>query len=492
MEHTDLDEHLDQEMQEAAEEEEDFSALFEASLKKVEKRVEPDTRVTGTVVSLGEEWTFVDMGRKSEGVIATQELLDEDGRPTIAVGDAITAYVVSTRDGETILSVRMTAAASREALEGAYRSGLPVEGVVASERKGGYQVMVFGKEAFCPFSQMDLRGVTDPEGYVGKRLVFRITAFENGGRNIVLSRRAILEEERQEKMAQLRDSFQVGDLISGPVTKLAPYGAFVDLGGVEGLIPMSELAWYRVSSASDVLSAGETVTVKILDLDWEKPKISLSLKETQEDPWARAVERYREGSVVTGQVTRLAPFGAFVQIEPGIEGLLHISSMGLGRRVSHPKEVVTEGEEIQVKVASVDATARRMGLEMSFASEEEGGQGGLQAGAILEGSVDAVKPYGAFLLLPGGRTGLLHVSEMAGDTTGDLRRKFPQGATVKVRVLKVDLDTGKISLSTKGIEEAEETLDFKTYQGEKVGSGSFGTMAALFQQAKKRQGSNRK
>jgi small subunit ribosomal protein S1 len=481
----------EEDMQNPAEaEEDDFSALFEASLKRVSKQVQTDSKVTGTVVSIGEEWAFVDIGGKSEGVIAAQELLDEDGKPSVAVGDAITAYVVSAGDGETVLSVKMTAAASSEALEGACSSGLPIEGVVGSERKGGYLVTVFGKEAFCPYSQMDLRGVSAPDGYVGKKLVFRITDYENGGRNIVLSRRQILEEERQKRVGQLRESLHVGDLVSGTVTNLAPYGAFVDIGGIEGLIPMSELAWRRVALASDVLAPGETVTVKVLDLDWARGRVSLSLKATQEDPWATAAERYREGAIVTGQVMRLAPFGAFVQLEPGIEGLLHISGLGLGRRVTHPREVVSEGDDLMVKIASVDAAARRMGLELSFSgsTEEEGAQEKLQPGAILTGAVDAVKPYGAFVLLPGGKTGLLHISEMAGDTTGDLRRKYPQGSSVTIQVVKVDPGSGKISLSTKGLEAAEESKEFKAYQTEKGSDGSFGTLAALFKKASRRQG----
>ena len=471
-------------------EEEDFSALFEASLKKVDERVRTDSKVTGTVVSIGDEWAFVDIGGKSEGVIATQELLDEDGKPSVAVGDAVTAFVVSVRDGETVLSIKMTAAASSEAMEAAYRSGLPVEGTVASERKGGYLVRVFGKEAFCPYSQMDLRGVSLPDGYVGKKLLFRITDYEKKGRNIVLSRRQILEEEQQERVDQLRQTLHVGDVVSGTVTNLVPYGAFVDIGGMEGLIPMSELAWYRVASASDVLASGETVAVKVLDLDWDGGRISLSLKATQEDPWTTAAERYREGTIMTGQVTRLAPFGAFVQLEPGIEGLLHISGLGLGKRVTHPREVVSEGDELTVKVISMDPAARRMGLELHFpgSGRDENAQEEVVPGAVLTGTVDAVKPYGAFVLLPGGKTGLLHISEMAGDTTGDLRRKVAQGSAITVQVVSVDPGSGKISLSTKGLEAAEETQRFKAYQAGKGRAGSFGTLADLFKKASGKKG----
>lgn len=474
-------------------EEEDFSALFEASLKKAgRQRVQTDGKVTGTVVSVGEEWAFVDIGQKSEGVIAVQELLDEDGKPSVAVGDRITAYVVRVKDGEIVLSVKMTAAASGQALAGAHRSGLPVEGTVVSERKGGYGVKVFGKEAFCPYSQMDLRGASDPEGYIGKKLLFRIMDYEEGGRNIVLSRRQVLEEERKQRVEALRKSLRVGDVISGRVASLAPYGAFVDIGGVEGLIPMSELAWRRVQSAADVLAPGEAVAVKVLNLDWSGERITLSLKATQEDPWATAAERYREGMVLSGYVMRLAPFGAFVQLEPGVEGLLHISGLGVGQRISHPREVVSEGEEISVKIMSVDQGARRIGLELCFPGsiENENGQKQVQEGAVLTGTIDAVKPYGAFVLLPGGKTGLLHVSEMAGDPGGDLRRRYPPGSSITVQVLKVDSESGKISLSARNLAAVEEDASFKAFQTGKGGAGSLGTMASLFKQArqKKRQG----
>jgi small subunit ribosomal protein S1 len=335
---------------------------------------------------------------------------------------------------------------------------------------------------------MDLRGASDPEGYIGKRLVFRITEYENGGRNIVLSRRQILEEERHKQVEKLRKTLHAGDLVSGTVANLTPYGAFVDIGGIEGLIPMSELAWRRVASAADVLAPGETVTVKVLDLDWDRGRISLSRKATQEDPWATVLERYREGTIVTGQVTRLAPFGAFVQLEPGIEGLLHISGLGVGKRVAHPSEVVSEGEDISVRLVSVDPNARRIGLELSFPGSVEGdnGQEGVEEGAVLTGTIDAVKPYGVFVLLPGGKTGLLHISEMAGDTTGDLRRKYPPGSSIMVQVLNMEPGSDRISLSTKGLEAAEEKASFTAFQAKKDRAGSFGTMASLFKQAGQR------
>lgn len=386
--------------------EEDFSTLFEASLKEPKKRAQLHGKVTGTVVGIGGEWVFVDIGEKSEGIIALQELLDQDGKPSVALGDRITAYVMKKREGETLLSVRLTSAASGDALEGAYRSGVPVEGVVTAERKGGYQVKLLGKDAFCPYSQMDLRGVSDPDGYIGKRLPFRITAYDNAGRNIVLSRRAILEEEREQRVSELRKSLHVGDVVLGRVARLLPYGAFVDIGGIEGLIPIAELAWRRVESPSDVLAPGETVRVKIMDLDWKEGRITLSRKATLEDPRTTLAERYPEGMILVGEVVRLAPFGVFVQ-------------------------------------------------------------------------------------LPDGDTGLLHVSEMADGGAGDLRKRYPQGSSLKVQVLKTDPASGKIALSTKGLEAGEADQEFKAYRAGMAGTGSFGTLALAFEKAGEKRGRGR-
>ena len=238
----------------------------------------------------------------------------------------------------------MTTAASEEALRDAKDTGLPVEGLVSAERKGGYTVSVMGKPAFCPFSQMDLQPSGKPDDYIGRKFTFRVIDYSDRGRNIVLSRRQLLEAERQEKVNDLKKTLQAGAILEGTVQNLAQFGAFVDIGGIEGLIPISELAWYRVGQASDVLSPGETVRVKVLDIDWEKNRISLSLKQTLEDPWTSVKERIKETMVLTGTVSKLMNFGAFVELEPGIEGLVHISNLGRGRRINHPKEVLSEGD----------------------------------------------------------------------------------------------------------------------------------------------------
>lgn len=470
----------DNELHEIEASQEDFAALLQGSEFAIEARIHRDAKVQGTVVSLGQEWVFVDIGAKSEGHIARQELVDEEHNLTVKVGDKLTAYVVAVHPGDILLSVKMTTAASEEAIRGAFQSGVPVEGLVQGERKGGYTVTVFGKTAFCPYSQIDIPPAGLPEHYVDKRFAFRITEYSDRGRNIVLSRRDILEEERLKRREELKKTLQTGDVVSGTVQNLAPFGAFVDLGGVEGLIPMSELAWYRVGDASDAVSPGQEVSVRILDIDWDKDRVSLSLKQTLEDPWKSVAQRFVAESKATGTVTKLMQYGAFVQLEPGVEGLIHISNLGAGRRISHPREVLSEGDSVEVRVLSVDPAGRRIGLELSFTGAAGAEGPPLTEGDVVAGTVDSVKDYGVFLSLPGGKSGLLHVSEIADSKSGgDLRHRFAPGSMVEVEVLAIDPDSKKISLSTKRLSQKAEESHFQAYASAGASRGSFGTLGDL-------------
>lgn len=459
---------------------EDFASMFEASLSGKEKRVQRDSKIDGNIISIGEEWIFVDIAEKTEGIIAREELLSKEGVLDVQVGDPITAYVVNKRDGEILLSMKMTAAASEEAARDAYRSGVPVEGLVAGERKGGYTVTIFGKPAFCPYSLMDLQSGGTPSDYIGKRLTFRMVEYGEGGRNIVVSRREILEEERLKKAAALKKTLKPGDVVDGTVRRLVQFGAFVDIGGVEGLIPMSELAWHRVGQAAEVLSQGDHISVRVLDLDWDNNRISLSRKQTLADPWDRVAERYPEQTSSPGVVTRLANFGAFVELEPGVEGLVHISNMGAGRRIAHPREVVSEGDKVQVRVLGVDRDARRMKLELDLlrgGDAEDAVE--LKEGDVVTGIIDAVKDYGVFVTLPGGKSGLLHVSEIGDSRQTDLRNRFPVGASVDVQIRAVDEETKKISLSIKSLKKQAEESQLKEFMAGKGPRSSFGTLGDI-------------
>ncbi len=463
------------------EETESFAELLESSDHQDQHVAARDAKIEGTVVSVGEEWVFVDIGAKTEGAIAREELVDEDGTLTVRPGDRLDAYVVRARDGDVLLSVKMTAAATDQAIEDAYRSGVPVEGLVTGERKGGYTVSIFGQQTFCPYSQIDFPGRGTSADYIDQRLPFRIIEHSEGGRNVVVSRRALLEEEKARQAEELKGRLSVGDIVPGRVTNLTNFGAFVDIGGLEGLIPMSEMAWYRVKEAGDVVNPGDTLDVKILALDWTHDRISLSRKQTLADPWHTATEKYPEEKVFSGKVNKLMTYGAFVELEPGLEGLIHISAMGAGRRLKHPKEMVTEGQNVDVKVLSVDPTARRISLEL-VPERTEGTDAEsieLEPGQVVAGEVDSLQDYGVFVNLPNGKTGLLHISEIQGVRREDFKRRFRVGDSIQVEVLEVASGGDRISLSTKSIETRKESSNLAHYQSTAGDSGSFGTLGDL-------------
>ncbi|MFC1592124.1 30S ribosomal protein S1, partial [Thermodesulfobacteriota bacterium] len=320
--------------------------------------------VEAAVVKITPEWTFLDLGGKSEGIIDTKELRDAEGACSVREGDRIKAYFLSAKNNEKLFSMKLgTGSAGNEHLTSAFESGVPVEGSVVKEIRGGFEVKVAGNtRAFCPYSQMGLRRVENAEEYVGQKLPFKITEYAEDGRNIVLSNRALLEEERREQKEALKASLQEGMLVKGTVSSVRDFGAFVDIGGIEGLIPISEIGWSRVDRVADVLAPGQEVEVKVLSIDWEKERISFSMKALLPDPWEAAAAAFPEGSAHTGTVVRLAKFGAFVSLAPGIDGLVHISKLGAGKRLAHPGEAVSEGDTLDVTVQSVDAEKRRISL----------------------------------------------------------------------------------------------------------------------------------
>jgi small subunit ribosomal protein S1 len=295
---------------------------------------------------------------------------------TVKEGDMVRAYFQSSANNEMHFTTKIGSGPGKQTqLEDAWRNGIPVEGTVVKEVKGGFEVKIGGTvRAFCPFSQMGLRRDEPQAGIIGRSLSFNIAEFAENGRNIVLSRKAILEDERQTKMSALKESLKEGMKITGTVTSIQKFGAFVDIGGMEGLLPVSEIAWSRTEKVSDVLSAGQTVEVIIKKLDWEQNRFSFSLKDALPDPWDAAVESFPVGSYHTGVVSRLAQFGAFVTLKQGLDGLIHISKLGAGRRLSHPREVLKEGQAVEVQIESVDRAQRKISLalaEVRRAEEEE-------------------------------------------------------------------------------------------------------------------------
>lgn len=327
------------------------------------KSLQPGNRVEATVVGISGDNIFLDVGQKSEGVLSAAELRNQEGELTVAVGDRVQVFFLAARSGEMVFTSRLGSGqtSSRE-LEEAFLSGIPVEGRVTEEVKGGFSVTVAGQRGFCPYSQMDIRKVEQPEDYLEKTFAFKIIEYSGQGRNVILSARAVQEEQRQQEREQLKETLSEGMLVKGTVTSIRDFGAFVDIGGVDGLIPISELAWGQTDKVEDVLHRGQQVEVLIKRLDWGNNKISLSLRETMENPWDNAQTRYLVGSIHRGKVSRLTAFGAFLTLEPGIDGLLHISKLGAGRRIHHPREVVEIGQELTVKIESLDPQQKRIAL----------------------------------------------------------------------------------------------------------------------------------
>ena len=353
----------------APEEEEDFAQLLDKTFKAPE-RLEPGQMVEAEIVKITPEWIFLNVGTKGEGHLERREMLDAEGNLTVQEGDKVRAYFTPSNDRELHFTTRIGAGSVGQAqLEGAKKHGIPVEGTVVKEVKGGFEIRIGSARAFCPFSQMGLRRDEDQAKVIGTALLFKVT--ECGERNIVVSRKAILDVERQEKAQSLKDSLKEGMRVQGKVTAIQDFGAFVDIGGIEGLIPVSEIAWGRTEKVADKLSVGQRVEVVIKKLDWENNRLSFSIKDALPDPWERAAELWPAGSYQNGTVTRLAPFGAFVAMGEGVEGLIHISKLGAGRRIGHPREVLEEGQAVEVRVESVDRENKKLSLSLGEYSRDQ-------------------------------------------------------------------------------------------------------------------------
>ncbi len=463
----------------------------------------PGRVVQATVVGFSHDSVLLDVGAKAEGVISKAELLDDEGNLTIKEGEKVEVRVL-TIDGDTIKLGKVLAhqsAKNRDAVKQAYEMGMPVEGKVSGVNKGGLDVTISGMRAFCPASQIDIRHVADPNTLMGQKMAFRITEYKDNGRNIVVSRRAILVEEVKKSSAETLSKLTVGQVLQGKVTTLKDYGAFIDLGGgVEGLVHVSEVSHGRVMKPGDALKIGQDVAVRILAIEdrkvdeTKKPrkggddlgpgkKISLTIKGLEEDPWARAASSLKEGTKVTGKVARIQPFGAFVEIFPGVDGLIHVSNMSTDR-IRDPRQVLKEGDEIEATVVSLDFDKKRIGLSLVKTPQELASE--LGKGSVFEGTVDRIETFGLFVKLPTGARGLVPSAETGTQRGVDLKKEFQPGQTVKVTVLEVDNNNGKIRLSIKAAAEAEERAEFSSFIGTNKQTGGFGTLADKLKSALKK------
>jgi small subunit ribosomal protein S1 len=465
---------------------EDFATLF--ARHEAGPALERGQVVRGRVIQITAEHVFVDVGGKGEAWIDRGELTDDDGRLRVAVGDEVEATVVSTGDEVRLSHKLRQGAQAREALAVAAESGMPVEGKVAAVIKGGYEVTVGGVRAFCPQSQMDLRRTAAPEEYVGRVLEFRITRYAENGRNIVLSRRQILEEEAARTAEETRKKIVVDAVLPGVVSSLADFGAFIDLGGVQGLVPLSELSHARVGRVADRLRVGEPVTVKVLRIDADKGKLTLSLKALEGDPWTTVPGRLRERQVARGRAARATEFGVFVELLPGVDGLLHVSEIPRHRQTAI-REAVTAGAEIAVMIIAIDTGKRRIALALAPDDAAVGDQmeSNVTVGAVLTGTVERHEAFGVFVRLGPGQTGLVPSAELGTARGADPRKAFPAGSEMKVLVLAIEEGGRRIRLSREKAIAHEEQAETQAYSKAARPGGGFGmTLGEKLNQARRR------
>ncbi len=355
--------HDAEEINEEQDGEESFADLLEESLVSAVE-LKPGQQVESTVLQIGKQCVFLDVGQKGEGILDRKEVQDEEGNLTVAVGDKLKAYFVSRAGGEWRFTIRLASGiAGAVQIEEAWRSGIPVDGRIEKEIKGGYEVkLAGGVRAFCPYSQLGLRRQEAAEEVVGTSRSFRVTKFGEQGRNVVVSHRALLEEERAQQREALKETLKEGMVVKGVVTSLRAFGAFIDIGGIEGLLPISEISYGRVEDISQVLQVDQELEVAVKKIDWEANRFSFSLRDTLADPWSKVGSLYVEGGSYPGTVARVAQFGAFVTLEDGIDGLLHISRLGGGRRLKHAQEAVKTGQKLTVTIEKIDSDQRRISL----------------------------------------------------------------------------------------------------------------------------------
>jgi small subunit ribosomal protein S1 len=435
---------------------ENFAALFEESLSRKEMRA--GEVITAEVVRVDANFVVVNAGLKSESYIAIDEFRNDRGELEVQPGEFVQVAIEALEDGygETRLSrEKAKRLAAWHELEAALEQGKVVQGLVNGKVKGGLTVMINGIRAFLPGSLVDLRPVKDTNPYEGKQLEFKVIKLDRKRNNVVVSRRAVLEATQGAEREALLSSLQEGAVVKGVVKNITDYGAFVDLGGIDGLLHITDLAWRRVKHPSEVLSVGDEVEAKVLKYDQEKNRVSLGLKQLGEDPWVGIARRYPTGTRLFGKVTNLTDYGAFVEIESGIEGLVHVSEMDWTNKNVHPSRVVQVGDEVEVMILEIDEERRRisLGMKQCLPNPWEEFAGNFKKGDKVKGQIKSITDFGVFIGLPGGIDGLVHLSDLSWTLPGEEAvRNYKKGDEVEAVVVAIDVERERISLGIKQLE----------------------------------------
>jgi len=435
---------------------ESFAELFEESLARTNMR--PGSLLMATVVDVRDDFVIVNAGLKSEGVIPAQQFTDENGELTVDVGDTVEVALDTVEDGfgETRVSREKARRVRAWAqLEAAYEAGETVKGHITGKVKGGFTVDLNGIRAFLPGSLVDVRPVRDTSYLEGKELEFKVIKLDQRRNNVVVSRRAVVESEYSAEREELLKNLQEGQTVKGVVKNLTEYGAFLDLGGIDGLLHITDMAWKRVKHPSEVVEVGQELEVKVLKFDRERNRVSLGLKQLGEDPWVDIARRYPVGTRLFGKVTNIADYGCFVEIEEGVEGLVHVSEMDWTNRNVSPSKVVSIGDEVEVMILDIDEERRRisLGIKQCQPNPWEDFAANHNKGDRVVGTIKSITDFGVFIGLPGGIDGLIHLSDLSWSEPGEEAvRKFRKGEEIEAVVLSVDPERERISLGIKQLD----------------------------------------
>ena len=434
---------------------ESFAELFEASIEETGLDIERGSVITGAVVAIDNDWITVDTGLKSEGIVAREEFLSEEGELEVEVGDSVDVVVeaVDNGMGQTLLSrEKAKRVETWNVLEKIYENDEIVKGIISSKVKGGFTVDVGSVRAFLPGSLVDVRPIRDTTHLEGKELEFKVIKLDQKRNNVVVSRRAVMEAENSAEREELLNKLEEGIEIEGIVKNLTDYGAFVDLGGIDGLLHITDMAWRRIKHPSEVVEVGQDLKVKVLKFDRERNRVSLGLKQLGTDPWDNVGGTYPVGSIVKARVTNLTDYGCFAEISEGIEGLVHVSEMDHTNKNIHPSKVVQVGDEIDVMILDIDEERRRisLGIKQTLANPWEEFDKKHERGDKITGTIKSITDFGIFIGLDGGIDGLVHLSDISWNETGEEAiRNYNKGDTVEAMVLSVDAEANRISLGVK-------------------------------------------
>lgn len=442
------------------EETKDFARLLEESLE-AQKYFNKGERATVSVISITPDKVFVDVSGKREGFINTLEFVDENNSLSINAGDKIETFFDGTQDGMMRFTTLINGQPLRviEYLENCFTNEIYVKGLVVREIKGGYEINVKNVRCFCPHSQIGFKN--ENQDYIGKTFDFKIIDYKKDSLGIVLSRRAVLDQLKRQTISELKERLKIGDDVKVQVKTIKNFGIFADIGGIEGFIPHSELSWGRIEKIDELFNEGQMIDAKIISIDFDKEKIMLSCKALQIDPWLNIETRYPVGSRVSAKILKIMPFGVFVSIEDGIEGLVHISNLATGRRIKHPSEVVKEGGIVDAYVLSIDVPNRKLSLTLKSMEKKEITFPNIDE--IIDVTVMKIMPFGILAKVNDDITGLIPMGESAISKSDDVKSVFKEGSVIKVVVMDIDKERVRVTLSRKSYLDIKDKEEYRQY-----------------------------